>query len=218
MNKKRIFIVDDHPLVREWLANLINQEADLVVCGEAEDRAHARQGIAETQPAVAIVDISLKGGSGIELIKDLKSSCPDVAVIVLSMHDEALYAERALHAGARGYIMKRETTKKIIGGIHRVINGELCISDPIHAAIAERFIDGMPIMDQSPVTLLSDRELDVFMLLGQGRETKQIAGELKISTKTVQTYCARIKEKLKLDNISELLREAVRWEEQRQRS
>ncbi len=215
--KRKVFLVDDHPLVREWLTNLINQQTDLAVCGEAESAPQATEAIAAAKPDVAVVDLSLKDSSGIELIKNLKQSNQNVAVLVLSMHDESLYAERALRAGARGYIMKRETTKKVVTAIRQVLEGKLYVSEQIATAMAEKFVAGRPAASESPVTLLSDRELEIFQLLGQGRETKQIADNLHISLKTVQAYCDRIKEKLKLASATELRREAVRWQEQRHR-
>ena len=210
---KRVFLVDDHPLVREWLTNLINQQPGLKVCGEAESGPEAREKILALRPDVAIVDIALKDSSGIELIKDLKQSCPEVAVLVLSMHEEAHYAERALRAGARGYIMKRETTKKVIAAIGQVLEGKLCVSEALAAAMATQFVQGKTLATRSPVEQLSDRELEVFELLGQGRTTRQIAETLRVSLKTVQAYCARAKEKLNLGSATELLREAVRWHE-----
>lgn len=214
--KAKIFLVDDHPLVREWLTNLIHQQPDLAVCGEAETAPEALQAIGKLKPEVAIVDISLKGGSGIELIKNLKTLHPRVAVIVLSMHDEDLYAERSLRAGARGYIMKRETAKKIIAAIRHVLEGKLYLSERLTALFAEKFVGGDSAADGPSVGLLSDRELEVFQLLGQGYETRQIAESLNISMKTVQAFCARIKEKLKLTSATELLREAIRWHENKQ--
>jgi DNA-binding NarL/FixJ family response regulator len=210
---KRIFLVDDHPLVREWLTNLINQQPDLSVCGEAEGGREALEKILKLRPDVAIVDIALKDSSGVELIKDLKQSCPGVAVLVLSMHEEPHYAERALRAGARGYVMKRETTKKVITAITEVLAGKLCVSETVAAAMAAKFVEGKTLATNSPVEQLSDRELEVFELLGQGRTTRQIAETLHISLKTVQAYCARVKEKLNLASATELLREAVRWHE-----
>jgi DNA-binding NarL/FixJ family response regulator len=215
MNDAKIFIVDDHPLVREWLTNLIRQHPGLVVCGEAATAAEAVSGIANTKPDVAIVDISLRNGSGLDLIKTLKAMHPGTAIIVLSMHDERLYAERSLRAGARGYIMKRETTRNVIAAIRQVLDGKLYVSSDMAAYFAEKFVDGKPPTGESSVEQLSDRELEVFQFLGQGRETRDIAKSLNISIKTVQAYCARIKEKLKLANASELLREAVRWYENR---
>jgi DNA-binding NarL/FixJ family response regulator len=211
--KIKIFLVDDHPLVREWLTNLIQHQPDLVICGEAEDAPTALRNISATRPAVAIVDITLKEGSGIELIKNLKLMEPGVAVIVLSMHDEKLYAERALRAGARGYIMKRETAKKMITAIRQVLAGKIYMSENLSAAFAEKFVDGGLPSSGSLVEELSDRELEVFQLLGKGYETRRVAEMMNVSMKTVQAHCAHIKEKLKLTNAAELLREAVRWQE-----
>jgi DNA-binding NarL/FixJ family response regulator len=215
-SKSKIFLVDDHPLVREWLTNLIHQQPDLSVCGEAETAPEALEAIPKLKPDVAIVDISLKGGSGIELIKNLKTVQPRVAVIVLSMHDEDLYAERALRAGARGYIMKRETAKKVIAAIRQVLEGKLYLSDRLTALFAEKFVEGNAATITPSIAQLSDRELEVFQLLGQGYETRQIAESLNISMKTVQAFCARIKEKMKLSSATELLREAIRWHENKQ--
>jgi DNA-binding NarL/FixJ family response regulator len=214
-NKKRVFLVDDHPLVREWLTNLINQQPDLIVCGEGEAAPHALQGIAQVKPEVAIVDISLKDSSGIDLIKSLKEAHPSLLILVLSMHDEMHYAERALRAGASGYIMKRETTRKVVDGIHRLLEGKLYISEQVAELIAGRFAAGKQSEGKSVIELLSDRELEVFEMLGQGQGTRQIAENLRVSVKTVQAYCARMKEKLNLDSATELLREAIRWNESR---
>jgi DNA-binding NarL/FixJ family response regulator len=214
--KSNIFLIDDHPLVREWLANLINQQADLQVCGEAGDKARAMQLIGATRPEIAVVDISLEGGSGLELIKEIRAAHPSVTVIVLSMHDELLYAERALRAGARGYVMKREATKKVLQAIRCVLGGKLFLSEKITSLMAEKFFDGKPAAELSPVEQLSDRELEVFLLLGRGLGTRQIADELHVSFKTVQSFCARIKDKLKVANATELLREAVRWHDSQQ--
>ena len=213
LNKVKVFIVDDHPLVREWLTNLINQQPDLAVCGETGSAPEALQAISAARPGVAIVDISLKDSSGIELIKNLKESCPEIPVLVLSMHEERHYAERALRAGARGYIMKRETTRKVIEGIHRVREGKLYVSDAVAEAMATQFVGGKTLASLSPVEQLSDRELEVFELLGQGQGTRQVAESLNLSMKTVQAYCARMKEKLNLTSATELLREAIRWNE-----
>ena len=207
--KHRVFLVDDHPLVREWLTTLINQKDDLEVCGEAESAPAALEAIGKLRPDAAVIDITLASGSGIELIKDLKRCCPKVAIVVLTMHDESLYAERALRAGARGYVMKRETTKKIITAIRSVIEGKLYVSDEFKHSVAEKLFDGST--GESAVGQLSDRELEVFRMLGQGVETRRISESLGLSMKTVQAYCARIKEKLNLANATELLREAVRW-------
>jgi len=212
-SQARIFLVDDHPLVREWLTNLINQQGDLMVCGECESAPQALQAIGEIRPDIAIVDISLKDSSGVELIKNLKLAHPDIAVLVLSMHEESLYAERALRAGARGYVMKRETTRKVIEAIRTVLAGRLFVSETIKDALASRVVKGGNTTSQSPVELLSDRELEVFQMLGQGQGTRQIAENMRVSVKTVQAYCARMKEKMSLNNATELLREAIRWNE-----
>lgn len=212
-SKAKIFLVDDHPLVREWLTNLIHQQPDFSVCGEAETAPEALEAISKLKPEVAIVDISLKSGSGIELIKNLKTVQPRVAVIVLSMHDEDLYAERVLRAGARGYIMKRETAKKVIAAIRQVLEGKLYLSERLTEMFAAKFVDAGVATSSPLITQLSDRELEVFQLLGQGYETRQIATSMNISMKTVQAFCARIKEKLNLTSATELLREAIRWHE-----
>jgi DNA-binding NarL/FixJ family response regulator len=209
-SKSRVLIVDDHPLVREWLTNLINQSRDLVVCAVAATAAEAMEAVGASNPEAAVMDISLRDYSGIELIKDLKRISPDLLVLVLSMHDESVYAERALRAGARGYIMKRETTGKVIEALHRVLEGKFYISEAIAQTITAQFVSGKPHSSTSPLESLSDRELVVFNLLGEGQGTRQIAENLRVSIKTVQAYCARIKEKLNLCTAVELIREAVR--------
>jgi DNA-binding NarL/FixJ family response regulator len=213
--KKRIFLVDDHPLVREWLTNLINQQPDLTVCGETDSAPQALEAIALAKPDVAIVDLSLKDSSGFDLIKNLKQSETGAAVLVLSMHDEAHYAERALRAGARGYVMKRETTKKVVTAIRRVLEGKLYLSESIAEAMTVRLVGGAAHGASFTVEQLSDRELEVFEMLGRGLGTRQIAETLRVSVKTVQAYCARIKDKLNLSSATELLREAIRWNEAR---
>jgi DNA-binding NarL/FixJ family response regulator len=210
--KIKILLVDDHPLVREGLANLIGQQPDLEVCGEAAGEPEALQLIGTAQPDVAVIDISLENGSGLELIKSVKAMHPGVAMLVLSMHDESLYAERALRAGARGYLMKREAARKVIQAIRAVQAGQLFVSEKIAALMAERFLGGRP-ETPSSVEQLSDRELEVFQLLGRGESTRQIADHLHVGFKTVQAYCARIKEKLQLANATELLRAAMQWNE-----
>jgi DNA-binding NarL/FixJ family response regulator len=212
----KVLLVDDHPLVREGLVNLISQQADLQICGEAGNEPQALELIRTVRPDVAIVDISLETGSGIELIKSIKAMFPAVTVLVLSMHDELLYAERALRAGARGYVMKREAAKKVIEAIRCVLAGQLYVSDKIAALMAEKFVEGRQATTASPIEQLSNRELEVFQLLGLGHNTRQIADHLHVGFKTVQAYCARIKEKLKLANATELLREAIRWQESQQ--
>ena len=212
-SRHRVFIVDDHPLVREGLTNLINQQPDLIVCGQAEDAAQALAGIGATRAELALIDISLKTASGLELVKDLKLHFPGVALIVLSMHDETLYAERAIRAGARGYVMKRETTKEVLIAIRRVLQGDVYVSERVVNLMARRLGSPRKAAATSPVEQLSDRELEIFRLLGQGRTTSQIAADLHLSLKTVQAYCARAKEKFGVDSLTELLRAAIRWED-----
>jgi DNA-binding NarL/FixJ family response regulator len=182
----------------------------MTVCGEADTVEQALQMISNAEPDVAVVDLALKDGFGLELIKDLKQTCPKVAVVVLSMHDEMLYAERTFRAGARGYVMKRESSTRIIEAIRVVLNGRRYMSEQVAVAMADKLADGQQ-ANVSPMSLLSDRELAVFDLLGQGKESRHIAESLHISIKTVQAFCARIKGKLKLETERELLREAVRW-------
>lgn len=213
LRKSRIFLIDDHPLVREGLINLINSQRDLVVCGEAEDSAGAMTGIAKTRPDVALVDISLKNESGLELVKNLESQFALVALIVLSMHDEALYAERALRAGARGYVMKRESSKSVLASIRRVLEGGVYVSERVVNSMARRLSSSSKETETSPVERLSDRELEIFRLLGQGRTTAQMAEDLHLSLKTVQAYCARAKEKFGVSSLGELVRAAIRWED-----
>jgi DNA-binding NarL/FixJ family response regulator len=211
--KARIFIIDDHPLVREWLTNLIDTTPDLIVCGEADSGKAALQLLAGAEPDLAIVDLSLGGGSGIDLIRSIRTMFPKVAMIVLSMHDERVYAERSIRAGARGYIMKRESTKKIVEAIREVLKGNMYLSKELMELFAEKFVSGAPANGAQSVAQLSDRELEVFQLIGQGYETREIAKTLNVNIKTVQTYCTRIKDKLKYSTGAELLREAVRWNE-----
>ena len=211
--KKRVFIVDDHPLVREGLTNLINGQDDLIICGEAKNSAQALDGIMQADPDVALIDISLENESGLELVKQLGSQFPQVALIVLSMHDETLFAERVLRAGARGYVMKHETSKSVLASIRRVLGGGVYVSEMIVNRIARRVGSVREPLASSPVERLSDRELEIFRLLGQGRTTSQIAADLNLSLKTVQAYCARAKEKFGVTSLTELLRAAIRWED-----
>ncbi len=211
--KHKIFIVDDHPIVRKGLAQLINQEADLTICGEAENAQGALEALKKVKPDLIIVDISLQGIDGIELIKTMKTRYEQLPALVVSMHDEALFAERALRVGARGYIMKQEAIEKMMEAIRKVLRGELYISERVSEHIVKKFIDGKTESTRSPVEVLSDRELEVFQLIGQGIPTRQIAEALNVSVKTVESYRANIKEKLKLKNATELLKHAVHWVE-----
>jgi len=218
-HKKRIFIVDDHPLVRDWLTSLINQQSDIIVCGEAGSASEALRLIPAVAPHVVMVEISVEADSGIELIKNIKAACPPVpgvAVIVLSEQDDVTHLQSALHAGARGYVTKREATVNVLEAIRCVLQGRLYLSNKWAAMEHDEFAGKIPPGMKSQVATLSQRELEVFQLLGRCSGTKQIARELQISYKTVQTFCARIKTKLKLANFTELHREAVRWHDSRQ--
>jgi len=210
----KVFLVDDHPLLREGLAGLINRLPELKICGEAETSGEAIEGICRTKADAAIVDLSLKEGSGIELIKAIRARSPGTAVLVLSMHDERRYAERCIRAGARGYVMKAELATRVVDALRDILAGRIHISEQMRAAFVERFVDGTPPLSLSPPDVLSDRELEVFELLGQGFETRRVAEMLGLNIKTIQAFCARIKEKLQLANASELLREAVLWSDQ----
>jgi len=209
--KTKIFIVDDHPIVRQGLAELINQEEDLVVCGQAEDAAAAMAAVKKMGPGMIIVDISLRDTSGMELIKDLRVQFPRIPVLTLSMHDEFLYAERSLRAGAKGYVMKAEATESVITAIRKVLSGQVYVSDKIAAKLVRKLVDGGPDIGTSAIDRLSDRELEVFLLIGQGYGTRQIAKKLCLSVKTIETYRAHIKEKLNLASAAELLQYAIRW-------
>ena len=207
----RILLVDDHPMVRERLAEVILREPDLRVCGEAEDRFGALEKIASTQPHLAIVDLTLKRSHGIELIKDIRSRFPETRVLVVSMHDESLHAERALRAGAQGYITKLEATQNIMLAIRKVLRGEVYLSQQMAARIAGKAVGTSQPEVSLPVNQLSDRELLVFEMIGRGCGTRQIAEDLHLEIRTVETYRARIKEKLNLKDANELLQYAIRW-------
>jgi len=209
--KARVVVVDDHPIVRQGLVQMINHEGDLEVCGEAETIAEALKAIAASKPDVAIVDLYLKGASGLELLKDLKVRYPKMPVLVLSMYDESIYAERALRAGARGYMMKEEATERVLVAVRRILAGQLYLSETMAARLLHLFVDGRPDHGTSPTDRLSDRELEVFQLIGNGLGNSEIAAKLHLSTKTIETYRAHIKEKLNLQDSTELLRAAIQW-------
>jgi DNA-binding NarL/FixJ family response regulator len=213
--KTKILLVDDHPLVREWLTNLINEEPDFEVCGQTGTAREALGLIGTLLPRIVVVDISLDGSSGLELIKDIKAIHPKMDTIVLSMHDEMLYAERVMRAGAAGYIMKREATSKVFDAIRTVIQGGLYFSNAANAMLAQRLVQRSG-NKPTAIEALSDRELEVFQLLGRGYSTRQISGQMNISFKTVHVFCSRIREKLNLANINELVFHAVRWHENQQ--
>lgn len=208
----RIVIVDDHPIVRKGLTELINHEPDMTVCGESDTADGGLERIRADRPDVAIVDLSLGMASGLQLVKNLDASLPDVRVLVLSMHDETLHAERALAAGARGYIMKQEAMHNLIGAIRCIAGGKTYVSPRMSERIVARVsARGAPRDAHAPFEQLTDREREVFALIGRGLATRDIARQLHVSVKTVETYQARIKEKLGLTNAHELMRAAVTW-------
>jgi DNA-binding NarL/FixJ family response regulator len=209
--KIQVYLVDDHQFVRESLAYLLSQEPDLVVCGESGTASRAEREILDNRPDLAVVDISLGDSSGFDLIKILHREIPQLRIIVLSMHDEKLYAERCIRAGAHGYLMKRESSKRIVSAVRDVLGGKRYVSEQMAAVFVEKFMDSNGIQGEAMLSKLSDRELEVFNLLGQGLASRKIAAELDLNLKTVQAYCARIKQKLHFTTATELLREATRW-------
>ncbi len=211
ITKKRILVVDDHPIVRQGLALLINREPDLVVCGEAEEAQGALHVLSSSRPDVLIVDISLNGPDGLDLLKTIRTTHPTLPVLILSMHDESIYAERALRAGANGYIMKQEATEKVLVAVRRILSGEIYVSDRIANKMLKHYITGAGTLRNSSIADLSDRELEVFRLIGEGHGTRQIAEELHLSIKTVESYQAHIKEKLSLRSARELMQHAIQW-------
>ncbi len=207
----KIFIVDDHPLLRQGLAQLINQEKDMRFVGEAGDAGEAMQGLEKVKPDLAIVDISLKGTSGIELTKNILAKQPKLLVLVISMYDESVYLERALRAGARGYLMKREATDHVITGIRTVLRGDIYVSDKWKDRLVNMYGKQGSEVSATPAERLTDRELEVLQLTGQAYSTQEIAKELHVSAKTVESHYANIKNKLDLKNSHELIQYAVKW-------
>jgi DNA-binding NarL/FixJ family response regulator len=205
----RILLVDDHPMVRERLADVINREADLMVSGEAEDRHGAIEAILAQPPDLVIVDLKLKNSDGLELIKDIRARWPKMRMLVVSMHDESLYAERVIRAGASGYITKQEATRKILLAIRRVLTGSIYLNEKIASRLISRLMTNAASVTASPAESLADREFQVFELIGRGLNTHDIAHQLHIAVKTVETYRARIKQKLSLKDASELLQLAI---------
>lgn len=208
---KRVLLVEDHPIMRSGLNQLIAEEPDLTVCGEAEDAHGALEAIEKMKPDIALVDISLKESNGIELIKDIKIRWPKLAVLVLSMHDESFYAERALRAGARGYVCKSEVSTTVIQGIRRVLNGDVYISDRIGSKMLRNLVSSGADTGVYPIDKLSDREFEVFELIGQGLQTREVADKLHLSVKTIEAHREHIKRKLNLDSANAVLRYAVQW-------
>jgi DNA-binding NarL/FixJ family response regulator len=206
--KAKVVLIDDHAIVRQGLAELINDQPDLITCGEAESPPQALKVIAEVNPDVAVVDVSLHSGDGIELCRQIHEKWPQIAILVLSMHDEALYAERALRAGARGYVMKQEPQETVMAAIRQVLKGDTHLSEKMASKLLRSF-SGNRNADAPPLERLSDRELQVFRLIGQGRSVKDIADELFLSPKTVETHKEHIKQKLNLASSNDLLRYAI---------
>ncbi len=213
-NRKRILLVDDHAVVRFGIAQLINQQSDLVVCGEEEDAAHAFSAIGKLKPDLVIADISLKDSSGLELMRNVKAQFNGLPVLVVSTHDESIYAEIAFRAGALGYLMKGDALDKIVTAIRRVLAGNIYVSDTLAAKMIEQQVRGQTDIQQSSVKTLSDRELEVFQLIGQWKKTKEIATSLNLSVKTIEYYREQIKQKLNLKNGGELTHYATSWVQQ----
>jgi DNA-binding NarL/FixJ family response regulator len=211
--KYRVFIVDDHPIVRHGITQLINCEPDLMVCGESEDGTKALTAVSTAKPDVAVVDLTLRQGSGFSLIKNLNALYPDLPILVLTIHEESLYAERALRAGAKGYLMKEEAMENVLLAIRRVIAGRVYLSEKMQSRLFRASGKQRENAVASPLERLSDRELEVFLLLGQGVGTRQIAKQLHLSISTVETHRAKIKEKLGVKSGTDLLRRAVKWVE-----
>ena len=211
----RILLVDDHPVVRDGFAELINREPDLHVCAVAEDRFGALQAIEQSSPGLVVIDLTLKDSSGMELIKDIHVRWPSLHILVVSMHNENLYAERVLRAGARGYITKQQATRDILLAIRRVLAGGIYLNETTGAAVLARLASNPQSKDDAVLDSLTDRELQVFELIGQGFNTREISGRLHIDMKTVETYRLRIREKLNLESSSELLKLAIRWKQDR---
>jgi DNA-binding NarL/FixJ family response regulator len=211
--KKRILIVDDHPMMRQGLAQLVNNEPDLSVAWEAGTAGQAPDVVSTQKPDLVLADISLPDKNGLELIKDIHALSPEASVLVVSMHDETLYAERVLRAGGRGYIMKQQGGKKLMEAIRQVLSGQIYVSEKMSAKILEIFSGRRSGSSGSPVGRLSDREFEVFQLIGEGKGTRDIADKLHLSVKTVEVHRANIKEKLNLKTATDLVRYAVRWAE-----
>jgi DNA-binding NarL/FixJ family response regulator len=211
MKKNLIFIVDDHAMFRDGLQQLIDREADLAVCGDAAEPVEALEGIGKSKPDLVIVDISLSGKSGIDLIKAIKEKHEDLPVLVVSMHEESLYAERALRAGAMGYVMKQEPGKVVKTAIRKVLAGDMHLSEKMASSVITKFMRGTDQPPASPLEKLSDRELEVFRMLGQGKAVRQIAEEMSVTIPTINSFRNRIKEKLKLNSSTEVMLHAIHW-------
>jgi DNA-binding NarL/FixJ family response regulator len=209
--KRKILLVDDHPIVRQGLVELINRQKNLVVCGETGSGREAPELARRLNPDLAVIDVSLKDESGIQLLKTLKLQRPRLPLLVLSMHEEGLYAERALRAGAMGYIMKQEASDVILKAIHSALNGEIYLSERIKEKLLHHLVEGKSGRQGFSVDLLSDRELEIFQLIGNGFGTRQIAEKLHLSVKTIESYRESLKQKLQLKDRSELVQQAIHW-------
>jgi len=210
---KTILIVDDHPMLRRGLAALIDNEPDLAVCGEAASCPEALAAIPESRPDLVTVDLTLERSDGLDLLKEMKRRHPEIPTLVVSMHDEQVYAERSLRAGARGYVTKQQLDETVLLAIRRLLDGETYLSDKLEARLAAKFVNGRTLETDSPLEALSDRELQVFQLIGQGRTTRQIADTLNLSIKTIESHREHIKSKLTLDSSAELAQRATQWVE-----
>lgn len=210
-NRTRILLVDDHAVVRYGIAQLINRQSDLVVCGEEEDASNALTAIDKLKPDLVIADISLKDSSGLELMRNIKAQYAKLPVLVVSAHDESVYAEVAFRAGALGYLMKQEALEKIAAAIRRVLSGNIYVSEAMASKMLQQQIRGKTDVQESPIKSLSDRELEVFQLIGQWKKTSEIAHELHLSVKTIEYYREQIKHKLNLKNSAELTQHATSW-------
>ncbi|MFZ0034108.1 MAG: response regulator transcription factor [Sedimentisphaerales bacterium] len=210
-NKTQVLIVDDHPVIREGLVTIVNHERDMNVCGQADDAYQALKAVTELKPDIVVTDISLKNSDGIELTKNIKARYPRMPVIIFSVHDESLYAERALLAGAKAYLMKDEVSENIIKAIRAVLSGEIYVSDTISKKFLHKIAGDKAGTTKTPIENLSDREFEIFRLIGEGLKASQIAKHLHLSIKTIETYRTRIKEKLGLVNASELLQYSIKW-------
>jgi len=214
--RKKILLVDDHPMMRIGVTTLINGEPDLTVCCQSSDAEEALSEIPKCSPDLVITDVTMPGRGGLELIKDIKALRPSLPVLVVSMHDETLHAERALRAGARGYLMKEAGGEKMLEAIRKVLAGQVYVSEKMSARILENLSGGKPRGSSSPIEKLSDREFEVFQLIGQGKSTIEIARQLNLSPKTVEVHRSHLKEKLELKDATSLVRHAVRWVETQQ--
>lgn len=211
LTRTRVLLVEDHPIVREGMVQLINDEADLLVCGEASDTAEALDAVRNLHPDVAVVDLSLKDRSGMDVIKEIRQIDLDLPILVLSMHDESLQAERALRAGARGYIMKHEATEKVLTAIRRVLAGEVYLSERMSTRMLQKLVDTRKSVADSPLESLTNRELEIFTMMGQGVGPRDIAARLSLSLKTVEAHRDHIKQKLNIKTSHELIRHAMQY-------